>query len=382
MRLNTSITGAAFGLAIGIGACVHHAPSTGPSAVKDIGAYELPSIRRGGERIDFESMIADMHDARAVLIGEQHDRLDHHLNQLEIIKRLHERNPDLAVGMEQFQQPFQEWLDRYVEGGIDTDDMLVGTEYFKRWKLDYRHYEPILTYAREHGIPVVALNVSAEVSRKVASQGLGALSEKEAARIPQLDRSNEAYRDRLRKVFDKHPTSNHGGSFENFYTTQLLWDESMAARAAEYLESHPGRTMAIIAGGGHVEYGSGIPDRLARRIDGDVVTVVHGTAEGTQTERADYILVSQPVALPGRGLLGVVIDPGADEARVSELMKDGAAGAAGVQTGDVIEAIDGAPVADFAGLKARLWDKRPGDRVTVTVRRVGGEYVRLDIELR
>jgi len=344
--------------------------------------YSMPSIKHHGRAAGIEQMIEAMTSARAVVMGESHDRYDHHLNQLEIIKRLHERRPGLAIGMEQFQQPFQPHLDDYVKGVIDTEAMLIKTEYYERWKFDFRHYEPILSYARQQDIPVIALNLPAELTRKAAAEGLAGLDDDERARIPQLDRSDDAYRERLREVFSEHPMSGHGGSFENFYTAQLLWDEGMAARAAEYLRDNPHDLMVVLAGGGHVEFGSGIPERLARRIDGEVVSVVHADDRDNQAARADYVLSSTPIELPERGMLGVMIDPQADAARVHELADDSAAGAAGVRTGDVILALDGRAVNSLAALRARLWDKTPGDRVSITVRRGPGQPVHFDIVLR
>lgn len=369
-------------LAGGLGACVIDVGPGPVPASNDIGAYELPSIIHEGRALDFESMIQAAVDARAVLIGETHDRLDHHLSQLEIIKHLHERRPGLAIGMEQFQQPFQRWLDEYIEGSIDTEAMLIGTEYYRRWKFDYRLYEPILSYARAHHIPVIALNLPEALTRKVAAGGLEALSPGQAAQVPEIDRSDQDYRKRLQEVFERHPAGEHRAWFENFYTAQLLWDEGMAARAAEYLHDHPGDLMVILAGRGHIEYGSGIPNRLARRIGGRVVTVVEDGHGGKGSGRADYILDSKPVGLPERGLIGVVIDADARSARVSRLMDKGAAKAAGVKIGDVITRIDDEPVADLAEVKTRLWNKLPGDPVRLTVSRSSDRTLTLDLTLR
>lgn len=353
-----------------------------PPSVEVDGGYSPPSIKHQGRTVDMDEMTTAIASARAVLVGESHDRFDHHLNQLDIIKRLHEARPDLAIGMEQFQQPFQRYLDEFVAGSIDTEAMLLGTEYYRRWRHDYRLYEPILSHARRRRIPVIALNLPTELTRKVAAGGLAALDSDEAAQVPELDRSDEAYRKRLRKIYREHPMSAHGGSFDNFYTAQLLWDEGMAARAAEYLKDNPGRILVILAGNGHIEFGSGIPDRLAGRIDGDVVTVINAHESGDQADRADYVLSSSPVELPDRGLLGVIIDPDSEGARVKSLNDDSAAGAAGVKAGDVIVAIDGYSVSGLADLRVRMWDKQPGDRVSFTVQRDQDEPIRFDVTLR
>lgn len=102
-----------------------------------------------------------------------HDRLDY-LNQLEVIRGLHARRRAIAIGMEQFQQPFQGVLDDYVAGASPEREMLEGTEYFERWRFGYRLLAHRLRYAREHGIPVVALNVPAPRSpRRLAARASG-----------------------------------------------------------------------------------------------------------------------------------------------------------------------------------------------------------------
>lgn len=353
-----------------------------PVAAGDSGRVP-PTITHQGRQIDMDGMLESMASARAIVVGEQHDRFDHHLNQLEIIRRLHRTHPELSIGMEQFQQSFQRHLDDYVKGAIDTTEMLIRTQYYERWQHDFRLYEPILSWARDHRLPIIALNLPGELTRRVAAGGLESLDDEQAARLPDLDRSDTAYRERLREVFREHPMGEHGGSFENFYTVQLLWDEGMAARAAKYLEAEPARRMVVLAGNGHVEYGSGIPGRLARRIDGEVISVVNADAGTDDSGKADFVIHSTPVELPERGMLGVMIDTEAtaDGARVARVNDGGGAAAAGITGGDLITALDGETVRGLAELRARMWDRRPGDRVTVTVIRDGGEPRRLDVTL-
>lgn len=155
---------------------------------------------------NLEALIPRLADRRVVFVGEAHDRYEDHLNQLAIIRGLHQRGADLAIGMEMFQQPFQEALDAYIAGEIDEDEMLRRTDYFERWRFDYRLYRPILRFAREQGIPVVALNLEREITTKVGDGGLEALSAEERARIPAvIDRDDPAYRARVKGVFDLHP---------------------------------------------------------------------------------------------------------------------------------------------------------------------------------
>jgi uncharacterized iron-regulated protein len=256
---------------------------------------------------DLRSLIPTLAENRVVLIGETHDRLDHHLAQLEIIRGLHAIRPELAIGMEAFQQPFQRHLDDYVAGELSESELLHETEYYERWRFDFRLYQPILGYAREHRLPVIALNLPVELTDAVGERGIDGLSEAERSQIPdEIDRSDSAYASRLREVFDRHP---HGRnpSFDRFVEVQLLWDEGMAERAADYLESHPEATMVILAGSGHLAHGSGIPRRLVRRIPVTTAVVLNHMGGELDPEIGDFLLLPERRNLPAAGRIGALL---------------------------------------------------------------------------
>ncbi|TNF97910.1 MAG: iron-regulated protein, partial [Gammaproteobacteria bacterium] len=114
-----------------------------------------------------DDIIDELSKNRVVFVGEAHDQYSHHLVQLDIIKALYAREPNISIGMEMFQQPFQKYLDAFIGGELDERGMLIGTEYFDRWSFDYRLYRPILEFAHEQKIPVIALNIEKEITSKV-----------------------------------------------------------------------------------------------------------------------------------------------------------------------------------------------------------------------
>ena len=71
-----------------------------------LGNYQ-PQALHDGKRLAFPALIEALDTHRVVFVGETHDRYDHHLNQLAILQALHRRNPQVAIGVEWFQQPFQ-----------------------------------------------------------------------------------------------------------------------------------------------------------------------------------------------------------------------------------------------------------------------------------
>ncbi|WP_094300781.1 ChaN family lipoprotein [Imhoffiella purpurea] len=336
---------------------------------------------------DMGWLIDRLADRRLIFVGESHDRYEDHLNQLAIIQGLVAKGKTLAIGMEFFQQPYQQPLDDYVAGRIDELELLRRTQYFDRWRYDYRLYRPILRYAREQGLPLIALNLPAELTRKVGEVGIAGLDAAERRSIPsEIDREDPAYRARLRRVFEHHPVSEQR-NFEHFLEVQLLWDEGMAERAADYLKAHPDRTLVVLAGVGHLESGQGIPKRLLRRVQVPSAIVLSGSNRTLDPADADYFLYPPAVELPPSGLLGIRLDdadPG-EGVRVAGFGEGSGAKAAGMEENDRILSIGGQPIASYADIRIALIDAEPGDRLPVEVLRqrlVGGDQrLNLQVEL-
>ncbi len=335
---------------------------------------------------DLDTIVDGLGEQRVVFVGEQHDRYEHHLTQLEIIRRLHQRHAQLAIGMEAFQQPFQSHLDAYVAGELSEQELLRDSEYYARWRFDFRLYAPILRYAREHRLAVVALNLPEEITRQVGRGGIESLSEQDRAQIPaDIDRSDTEYEQRLSEVFDNHPRHN-GQGFDHFLEVQLLWDEGMAQRAAEYLQAHPEQRMVVLAGSGHLAYGGGIPQRLLRRLPVNSAIVLNGWQGSIEAGLADFLLFPELRALPPAGKLGAVLDDRDDGLRVSACQPDSPCAAAGLKSGDRLLSIDDRAIAGMADLRLAMWDKTPGDRVRLEISRkrwiFPAKAMSLDVELQ
>jgi uncharacterized iron-regulated protein len=305
--------------------------------------------------------------ARVILVGETHTRLDHHLIQLEILKHLYQKTATkftgLAIGVEWFQQPTQKYLDAYIAGEISEQEMLKMTGYFERWRYDYRLYRPILQYAREHGIAVIALNASQELTHALSKSGFDDLSAELKAQLPaSYDWSDKEYEKRLRSVFEEHP--DYPGEFEDFLRGQLTWDESMAERAANYLENNPASQLLIFAGSGHIMFGSGIPNRIKRRIDVDQFTILPSDDYLPVSDNtADFLVLSEVQPLEDAGLIGALLETKGKLLVIKGFSDNSAAKDAGLVEGAVIISVDNEAVESFADFKLAVMDKMPGDSI-------------------
>ena len=170
-----------------------------------------------------------------------------------------------------FQRPFQSAIDQYLAGKITEAELIEQSQYNQRWGFPWEYYAPILRFAKENQLPVLALNTPTEVTQKVAREGLENLTAEEREYIPpasEILTDNAEYRQILLQIYQQHASEGHGSStgFDRFFLAQNLWDETMAEKIAQFVTTKPNYQVVVLAGKGHIAYGYGIPSRVARRL--------------------------------------------------------------------------------------------------------------------
>ncbi|MCF6309417.1 MAG: ChaN family lipoprotein [Sulfurimonas sp.] len=299
----------------------------------------------------FSEISKELVKSRVVFVGEKHTEFSSHLNQLKIIKAMYKNNPKLSIGMEMFQKPFQKYLDAFIAGKIDEKEMVAKTEYFKRWKYDYELYRPIMLFAKENNIPIIALNIDREITKIVVSKGLDALNDKQRSEVPNsIDFSNEKYKEYLMLVYSMHQSKNFK-NFDEFYHAQLLWDESMAKNIVDYMQKNPEHSMAVLAGNGHIMHGYGIPSRINRRGISDYTITLNLTSP--ETGIADYLLYPSAISTKKAKKLGVFLESD-ENLKVIKLVKKSIASKAEIKVGDTIVSFNGTPIKSIFDLKTEL----------------------------
>lgn len=241
------------------------------------------------QRLTQQQILHELTKANVVYLGEAHNSPEDHKDQLEILQALFQektlvreasrsedspplRDQKIAIAMEMFQRPDQDQLDQYLAGKITEAQLLEQTEYEQRWSFPWEYYAPILRFAKAHQLPILALNTPTEITRKVARNGLESLTIEQRRQIPpfaEIRTDNAAYRQMVREIYEQHHQAGNGNStsFERFFTTQVLWDETMAEKIAQFVKEKPDYQVVVLAGKGHIIYGYGIPSRVARRLD-------------------------------------------------------------------------------------------------------------------
>ncbi len=215
-----------------------------------------------GKTISFDRMVQDVKKADFVVVGEVHDIPEHHRLQLEIIRAFHESGAPLVIGLEMFRKDSQSALDSWVKGDLPLKRFLP--VYYDNWHIAWPLYRDIFTYAHDHQIPMLGLNIPDGITERVAREGFASLREKEKKQLPpgiscDID---PTYMDFMRKAYAGH-SQKADKMFLHFCEAQMVWDKSMAWRLIEYRKQHPGQTVVVLAGVGHA-WKRGIPEQIAR----------------------------------------------------------------------------------------------------------------------
>ena len=203
---------------------------------------------------------------RVVLLGEHHDNQAHHDWQLRMLQLLHQKQPQLVMGLEMLPKVAQPKIDRFLQGKTTIETFLKEVEWQRYWSFSADYYAPLLKYARDKKIPVVALNVTRDKVEAAVEQGWGAVP----VGMTQPAQPTRPYLRHLISSFQRHQFPGaelhieiEGPAFRRFVQKQLLWDRAMAEGVRAQLDA-PQRAPLVVAfiGSGHLMYDFGVPHQL------------------------------------------------------------------------------------------------------------------------
>jgi uncharacterized iron-regulated protein len=235
---------------------------------------------------------AQLAPARIIYIGETHTSNSDHEYQLDVLKGLKARGTNFTVAWEMFDYTQQPLLDAWNAHHLTTEGMLEKTDFQPHWGTYSVMYEKILRWTQMEGIPSFALNAPDQLAHKLA-QG-GALTPDETAQLPTGFHPLSGGYDHFVEQMAQAPHT--GANLENFYKAQLLWDQTMASRIADFAKTHPDGKLVVLIGRGHVDGGFGVPAFVSQKTDAPQLVVYPG---GTGADRSSggahalsYILLS------------------------------------------------------------------------------------------
>lgn len=218
-------------------------------------AYQLFDIK--GKKADYGDLVKSASKADIVFFGENHDSPICHWLELELTKDLFaEKTSSMVLGMEMFETDNQLLINEYMNGTIREKSFEDEARLWKNYKTDYK---PIVKFAFDHKIPLIATNVPRRYATLVNKEGFTALdslsmeAKKLIAPLPiQYDPELPGYKsmvDMMRSMDSSHVT-------DNIAKAQALKDATMAYNIL--LNLKPGGLFLHFNGSYHSENFEGI----------------------------------------------------------------------------------------------------------------------------
>jgi len=133
-------------------------------------AYRL--FDSGGKEVRYDKMIRELEKAEVVFFGEQHNDPISHWMELQVMKSLYEKNNQFTLAMEMFEADDQLVLNEYLHGVIEERHLLAEAKMWDNYKTDYK---PLVEFAKEKKLPVVASNIPRRYANLVYRKGMQAL---------------------------------------------------------------------------------------------------------------------------------------------------------------------------------------------------------------
>lgn len=243
-----------------------------------------------GKKVSYGKMMKNLQKQDIILFGEFHDNPICHWLQLEVTKDCGEVR-DLVLGAEMFEQDNQPAVDLYLAKKIDEKGLDSLARLWNNFKTDY---EPLLNYARDHGLRFAASNVPRRYAALVFRGGFAALDTLSPKAKQWLAPLPIAYDSTLPGyVKMKEMMPGHGG--DNLPRAQAIKDATMAHFILEYYK--PGSLFLHFNGSYHSENREGILWYLQRQQPelryATISTVSQkdiGQLEAINRGKADYII--------------------------------------------------------------------------------------------
>lgn len=249
-------------------------------------AYRLYDAK--GKPVTYQQMIQDLAQQEVVFVGEMHNCVITHWLELRILQSLYHINGNkIVVGMEMLETDNQLIIDEYRHGLITTERFETETRLWPNYSTDY---EPLVSFACEHHLPLIATNVPRRYANAVKNHGLewlDSLSEEAKRYLPPLpiqyqenEQANEAFG--IMTMMGKNKNANPAWMSQS----QALKDATMAWNIAR----SKAERFIHFNGNYHTDSGDGIIPYLRQYRPGVTLKTIYSVRQEDITKLEDDYL--------------------------------------------------------------------------------------------
>ncbi len=226
--------------------------------------------------VTLDYVVNDLAKYDVVFVGEAHGHAASHYVQSKVFSGLHAKHADIALSMEQFERSQQDVVDQYLAGEIGEETLIHDGKAWDHYRSSYR---PLVEFAKNNGLPVIAAEVPGNMVSCVGERGPDFLNELEGEPrtwiADKLHVEDGLYKDKFYKFMAAaagHSVSDPNESEadkerKKFYrfAAQVSRDDTMAMSIFDHIEANPGRKVMHIDGSFHSAGLLGTVERLLIR---------------------------------------------------------------------------------------------------------------------
>lgn len=361
-----------------------HVPPAAPAATErcvEVGRWYDPQQRQPVAAPEVQRRLAE-HDV--ILLGESHDRIDHHLWQLQAAAALLAEGRPLILAFEMLPRSGQAAIDRWTRGEGSEQEFLEASGYLTNWSMPAELYLPLFRFARANRLPMLGINVDRSLVARVAHGGWAAVEPGAREGVGDPAPAPEAYTRWLRQIWGDHQKEGDDAgvdeaALQRFIEAQLVWDRAFAEAIAAAVRRHPEATVVGIIGSGHLERGFGVPHQLAALGVERVATLLPWDVDRDCTELgpdfATAVFGTEAVVAqaPPKPRLGVLLEPAEGGIRIAGVTPGSLAATAGLIEGDIVRAAAGRALQAVTQLQTIVARQAPGTWLPLRVGRAGSD---------
>jgi uncharacterized iron-regulated protein len=274
--------------------------ATAVTAQDSMSAHYKIYDTRTKQIISIDKIVADCAEADVLFFGEEHNDSAGHYLENKIFRALHAAYGEkVALSMEMFETDNQLALNEYLAGQIDESRF---SKDVRLWS-NYKDYRPMIEYAKQNKVSVVAANPPRRYVTMVSRRGMKSLDSlsKDAKKfLPKLpyDTLTGRYREKFFEIMKGSP----GGENPKVYHSQSLWDAGMGNSIYQFLKKNKGKKIFHCVGGFHSEEKLGTAAQLQMRNKKLKILNIASFSDKSftnpdwekQSYRGDYIIITNP----------------------------------------------------------------------------------------
>lgn len=225
--------------------------------------------------VDLEYVVNDLAKYDVVFVGEAHGHAASHYVQSKMFSGLHAKHNDIALSMEQFERSQQDIVDQYLAGEIGEETLFHDGKAWDHYRSSYR---PLVEFAKNNGLAVIAAEVPGNMVSCVGERGPDFLNELTGESrgwiADELHLEDGPYKDKFyafldataghRVADDLSEAEKEQKKFRRF-AAQVSRDDTMAESIYKHMQANPGRKVMHIDGSFHSAGLLGTVERLILR---------------------------------------------------------------------------------------------------------------------